>query len=83
MFLKKVTTQIALNKFLWSKYLKMLCRGHMLLMILMEKNMLGLFSKNNCKNQIKSALGQEKLSRNNWINYMLNEKDTIICLTTK
>ena len=45
--------------------------------------MLGLFSKNNCKNQIKSALGQEKLSRNNWINYMLNEKDTIICLTTK
>ena len=45
--------------------------------------MLGLFSKNNCKKQIKSALGQEKLSRNNWINYMLNEKDTIICLTTK
>ena len=51
-----VTFQIGLKKFLWLKKLKILCREHMLLMILMEKKLLEHFTKPNCKKQIKMNL---------------------------
>ena len=42
--LQKVALQIDWKKFLWLKKLKILCRGYMLLMILMEKKLLELFT---------------------------------------
>ena len=49
---KKIfTLQICLKQFLRLKKLKTLCRGHMLLMILMEKKLLELFTKKNFKKQ--------------------------------
>ena len=54
--LQKVTLQIVLKKFLRLKKLKILCRGHILLMILMDKKLLELFTKKNCKKQIKENL---------------------------
>ena len=52
LFLQKVTLQIGLNKFFSLKQLKILCHGHMLLMILMEKKLLERFTKTNCKKKI-------------------------------
>ena len=52
-FLPKVTLQVGLKKFLWLKKLKILCHGHMLLIILTEKKLLDLFMKKNCKRVIK------------------------------
>ena len=60
LFLQKVTLQISLKKFLWLKRLKILCLGHMLLMILMEKKLLEHFTKTNCKKQIKKNLELKK-----------------------
>ena len=80
MFLQKVTFQIGPDKFLSLKMLRMLCHGHMLLMILMEKKSLENFTKTNCKNQIKENLELKKKQREKVINYMLNEKDIIIRL---
>ena len=37
---QKVTLQIGQEKFLWLKILQILCRGHILLMILTEKKLL-------------------------------------------
>ena len=54
-FLKKFTLQIDLKKFLWWRKLKVLCCGHMLLIIL-KKKLLECFAKNNCKKQIKKSL---------------------------
>ena len=65
-FLQKVALQIDWKKFLWLKKLKILCRGHMLLMILMEKKLLELFTN--------------RYPREKVIN-MLNGKDTINGLT--
>ena len=42
------------------KKLKILCRGHMLLMILMENNLLQCFTKTNCKKQIRKNLELKK-----------------------
>ena len=39
-----------------TKNLKTLCRGHMLLVILMESELLEHFMKRNCKKQIKKSL---------------------------
>ena len=44
-FLQKITLQIGLKKFLWLKKLKILCHGHMLLIILMVKKLLEHFYK--------------------------------------
>ena len=44
-FFAKVTLQIGLKKFLWLKKLKILCRGHMLLVILTRKKLLERFMK--------------------------------------
>ena len=38
------------------KKVKILCHGHVLLMILVEKKLMELFSKKNCKKQIKKSL---------------------------
>ena len=49
-----------LKNILWLKKLKVLCRGHMLLMIFMEKKLLEGFTKTNCKKQIKKNLEMKK-----------------------
>ena len=59
-FLQKVTLQIGLKKFLWLKKLKILCRGHTLLVILKEKRLLERFMKKNYKRQIKKSLALKK-----------------------
>ena len=56
LFLQKTIFQIDLKKFLWLKKLKTLCRGHILLAILMAKKFLERFRKKNCKKQIKKSL---------------------------
>ena len=58
--LQKVTSQIGLKKFLLLNRLKTLCRGHMLLVILMVKKLLECFTKVNCKKQIKKNLQFKK-----------------------
>ena len=55
-FLEKVTLQIDLKKFLRIKKSKMLCHGHTLLVILMEKTLLESFTKTNFGKQIKKNL---------------------------
>ena len=48
-FLQKVTLQIGLKKFLLLQKLKIMCHGHVLLTILMEKKLLEHFTKMNCQ----------------------------------
>ena len=48
---KKVTFQIGLKTFLWLKKSKSLCRGHMLLLILMVKS---------CWNSIRKRIAKDK-----------------------
>ena len=55
-FMKKVTLQIGLKKFLSLKNLKILYCGHMLLVILMLKKLLEGFTKKNGKKQITQSL---------------------------
>ena len=57
-FLQKAMFQIGLKKFLWLKKLKVLCHGHMLLVILKAKKLLECFT--NCKKQIKKSLDLNK-----------------------
>ena len=52
-FLQAVTLQLGLKSFLWLKMLKILCRGHMLLIILMEKKLLQLSQKKIAENKSK------------------------------
>ena len=59
--LQKVTLKISLKKFLLLRKLKILCHGHMLLMILTEKKLLKLFTKKYCKKQIKKGFRIEKV----------------------
>ena len=50
-------------------------------MILTEKILLKIFTKNNCKKQTKKkGLELKKLSREKVISFMLNRKDTLIRL---
>ena len=62
------------------KKVKLLCCGHMLLMILMEQILLEPFMKKSCKRLIKKSLELKKQSREKMINYMLNGKVMIIRL---
>ena len=57
-FLQKAMFQIGLKKFLWLKKLKVLCHGHMLLVILKAKKLLECFT--NCKKQTKKSLDLNK-----------------------
>ena len=59
-FLQKAMFQIGLKKFLLLQKLKILFRGHMLLVILKAKNLLEHFTKKNCKKQIKKSLEFKK-----------------------
>ena len=59
-FLQEVTLHIGLKKILLLKKLKILYRGHMLLMILTRKKFLELFTRKNCKKQIKKSLELKK-----------------------
>ena len=56
----KLFLQNVMKKFLWLKKLKILCHGHMLLVILMVKKFLESFMKKNCKKQIKKSLELKK-----------------------
>ena len=56
---KKFTLQIGLKKFLWLKMLGILHRGHISLMILMEKKLLERLIKTNCKEKRKEKKKKE------------------------
>ena len=56
-FFLKDMLQIGLIKLFWSKKVKVLFHGHMLLMISMMKKILERFMKKNYKKQIKKDLG--------------------------
>ena len=58
-FAQNIALQIK-KKFLSLKKLKILCRGHLSLMMLMEKKLVKLFTKKNYKNQIKKYLELKK-----------------------
>ena len=58
-FLQKAMFQIGLKKFLRLKNLKILFRGHMLLVILKAEKLLKPFTKKNYKKQNKNNLGQK------------------------
>ena len=72
--------QIGLKKFLLFKKFKTLFCGHMLLVILKAKKLLEGFTQKNCRKQMKKILELNEYLREKKINYMLNEKDTIIHL---
>ena len=57
----KYYTPIGQKKFLWLKKLKILCPGHMLLMILLGKNLLEPFTKKNCKKTNQKEFSIEKV----------------------
>ena len=83
--------EIVQTKISWLKYLKTLCSGHMLLVILTEK-LLKCFAKNNCqkkkKNQ-KECKGEKVIKRkgdklyvkwkgyDNYFNNWIDKKDSI------
>ena len=86
----KVYTPNCLKKYLWLKKLKTLCRGHMLLMILMEEKSLKLFKKKNCKKVNQKGVIIEKVIKrkgdklyvnwkgyNNLFNSWIDKKDII------
>ena len=54
--------------------------GLMLLVILMVKKLLEIFTKKNCKNLIEKNLEQKKYFKEKVINYMLNGKGMVIHL---
>ena len=60
-FLQKVTLQIGLKKFLWLKMSKILWRGHMLFMILMEKKLLQRFTKKKLQKANRKEFRIEKV----------------------
>ena len=66
-FLERVTLQTGPKKFSWLKKLKILCRGIMLLMILTTKELLELFTKNNCiKNKSKIVSNWKSNKEKRW-----------------
>ena len=66
-FLERATLQIGPKKFSWLKKLKILCRGIMLLMILTTKELLELFTKNNCiKNKSKIVSNWKSKKEKRW-----------------
>ena len=79
--LQKEPHQIGEKNFLWLKKLKILLRGHILLMILMAKTLLERFSKKNYKKWIKKSLWLKKNKEKNVKNYMQIGKVMIILLT--
>ena len=60
-FLQVVMLRIGLKNFSWLKKLKALFCQHMLLVILKTKKLLEVFTKKNCKKQIKKSLVLKKI----------------------
>ena len=81
--MQEVTLQIGPKKILWLKKLKILFLGHMLLMILTGKKLLELFMKKDCKKTNQKEFRIKKVIQRKGDKYMLNGKDTIICLITE
>ena len=73
-FLQKAMFQICLQKFLWLQKLKIVCRGHILPVILTGKKLMEYFTKENCKKQIKKEFRAWKKLKEKTINYMSNVK---------
>ena len=82
--------QVRLKRFLLLKKLKILCRRHMLIVILREKKSLERFMKKNCKKQIKKRLELKKIIKrkgdklcvkwkgyNSFLSGWIDEKDII------
>ena len=67
-FFQKATPQVGQKEFLLLKKLKILGRGHLLLVVLKENKLLERFTKKNCKNQIKKSLELKGYNRsfNSW-----------------
>ena len=82
-FLQKAMFHFDLKKFFLSKNLKTLCRRHMLLGTIKAKKLFELFTKRNCRKQIKKSLELKKSLKEKMINYMLNGKTIIILLTNE
>ena len=59
-FWEKAVFPIALKRFLQLSKLKRLCRGYMLLVVLKAKILLELFTKKNCKKQMKKKFRVKK-----------------------
>ena len=59
-FWEKAVFPIALKRFLQLSKLNTLCRGYMLLVILKAKILLELFTKKNCKKQMKKKFRVKK-----------------------
>ena len=59
--LQKTVVQLGLKKFLWFKKLKILCHGHMLLVILREKKLLERFTKKNYEKKNLKEFRVEKV----------------------
>ena len=62
------------------KKVKILCRGHILRVILTGKKLLRRFTKTNCKKHITKNLKLNNKSREKAINYVLNGKVIIVHL---
>ena len=73
--------QIGLKKFLLLQKLKILFRGHILLLILKTKKLLERFMKKNCKKQIKKEPRVEKVIKRKSDKLYLIGKAMIILLT--
>ena len=61
--LQKVRLKIGLKRFLSLKKLNILYRGHMFILIIMEKKFLGLFLKKNCEKQIRQFRFEKVIKR--------------------
>ena len=79
--LQKAVFKIGLEKLLLLKMLKILWRGHLLLVTLKAEKLLEHFTKKNCKKTNQTEFRVEKWWKEKAINYMLNGKATIILLT--
>ena len=83
--LQKVTLQIGWKKYLLLKKLKILCRGNILLMILMERKLLERFTKKKLQKTNKKEFRIAKVTKrkgdksyvkgNNSFNSWINKKD--------
>ena len=78
--LQKVTLQVGMKKFSWLKKLKILWHGLMLLLILTAKKFWTFLRKRIGKKKSKRVPNWKNNKEKRGINYMLNGKDTIICL---
>ena len=58
--MKKIMLKVALQIGQKKLTKKVICHGHILIVILMVKKLLDRFTKNDCKSQVKKNLGSKK-----------------------